>query len=140
MPIRKRPASASGGYFERGGLPSAYGIIETYDETDKLFIDIDGPIKPGLCSLWSKLRIFGVRPRYIRLDRTRRGWHVLIALCGWKKRLRRRDKVYVAALEKVALQAVLGSDVKREVLNLMRIFNGGGKDKRWNILYREKLK
>lgn len=44
--------------------------------------------------------------------------------------------------EIVALQAVLGSDRRRETLNLMRVMSEFGPEgnKRWNILYRSKLK
>ena len=46
----------------------------------------------------------------------------------------------LAAIEMVALQSVLGSDPRRECLNLMRVLYGGGADRRWNILYSSKLK
>jgi hypothetical protein len=51
----------------------------------------------------------GIRPLWIRTDRTRRGWH-LIARIGMS----------LAPSEIVALQAILGSDDRRETLNLMR--------------------
>jgi hypothetical protein len=51
----------------------------------------------------------GLRPRFILYEKSRRGWHVLIKL---------NEKLRPAAM--VALQAVLGSDSRREALNLMR--------------------
>jgi hypothetical protein len=128
--------SASGGYFKRGGLPSAYGVVKTYDErTDEIFIDVDEKTCPHLRSLWVTSRILGLRPIFIRFDRTRRGWHIVIRL-----ERRKGKNGGFTPLEKVALQAVFGSDVRRESLNLMRVLHGNGKDKRWNILYSRKLK
>ena len=67
--------------------------------------------------------------------RTRRGWHVAITL---------RDALEPAEI--VALQSCLGSDRRREALNLMRVIGlrrTHGIDsfwfERWNLLYREKL-
>lgn len=74
-------------------------------------------------------RLIGIVPRYIRFDRTVHGWHVVIR---WSRSL--------APAEKVALQSVLGSDARREALNLMRVLNGHGYDARWNILYAYKLR
>jgi hypothetical protein len=62
-------------------------------------------------------------------ERTARGWHVVIGL-----------SISITPIETVALQAILGSDPRRESLNLMRVLYGGGSDKRWNILYKRKLK
>lgn len=114
-------------------MPSAYGMVEFYDFSPSvLFLDFDSggrSAAPRLRILWSRLRIIGIRCDAIRMDRTKNGWHVVI-FC--------RD--VFSAIEKVALQAVLGSDPKRECLNLMRVRAGGGKDYRWNILYKAKLK
>ena len=81
----------------------------------------------------------GLRPNWIRYDRTARGWHIII-------RVNRR----LSGLECVALQAVLGSDSARETFNLARVMSRSGgsankkrkawEAKRWNILYRVKLK
>jgi hypothetical protein len=85
--------------------------------------------------MWVTSRIIGLRVNFIRYDRTRRGWHIVIRL-----ERRKRKNGGFTPLEKVALQAVFGSDARREALNLMRVINGNGKDKRWNILYSRKLK
>lgn len=74
--------------------------------------------------------MLGVSPLFIRHDRTRRGWHVVIR---WNRKFE--------PAERVALQAVLGSDVKRETLNLMRVIGGRHRgNKRWNILYSHKIR
>lgn len=80
----------------------------------------------------------GLRPRRdgLMLERTRRGWHVVIRL---------REKLLPSEI--VALQSILGSDGRREALNFMRAFamrqkcNGvtGYWRKRWNILFAGKL-
>jgi hypothetical protein len=85
---------------------------------------------PHYRSMCVSFRIIGtVKPKWINYSRTRRGWHVEI---GLNKR--------IGPLEIVALQAVLGSDPRRECLNLMRVMNGGAVDRRWNILYSRKLR
>jgi hypothetical protein len=92
--------------------------------------------------MWVTARLLGFRVKTIRLDRTRRGWHVVIDLRANARnsRLARSIRNGFTPLQKVALQAVFGSDVRRETLNLMRVFNGNGGDKRWNILYSRKLR
>lgn len=106
-------------------------MIKSYDEIgSEVFCDFDeGRGSPHLRPVWTVFRLLGIRPISIRLDRTRRGWHMVI----------RCDRCFTP-VEKVALQAVLGSDARRESLNLMRVINGHGGDKRWNVLYREKLR
>ncbi len=80
------------------------------------------------------LRKLGLRPAFIEYFRTRKGWHV------WIRLRRGLDRG-----ERVALQALLGSDPRREELNLMRVIgirrNGirGEWSERWNLLFRHKL-
>ena len=74
-----------------------------------------------------ELRLFGLLPKWVRYDRTNRGWHIIIRV--------NRDLV---PLEVVALQTVLGSDRKREAFNLARVMAGGGP--KWNILFERKLR
>jgi hypothetical protein len=84
--------------------------------------------------MFAVLRTIGLRPVWVRTDRTRRGWHVRI-------RLTRR----LLPAETVALQALLGSDDRRECLNLMRVMSLARQDpgpyfrRRWNLLFKEKL-
>ena len=77
----------------------------------KVLCDFDKPKVPSLLRLWELLRIGGYNPRWLRLDRTRRGWHAVIPL--------RLPKA-----ETIALQAILGSDPRREAFNLRRLKNG----------------
>jgi hypothetical protein len=80
------------------------------------------------------LRTIGLRPMWLRTDRTRRGWHVIIRLT---RSLR--------PAETVAVQALLGSDSRRESLNLMRAISVQRRDpgpfwrRRWNLLFSYKL-
>lgn len=80
----------------------------------------------------------GLIPREgICMERTRRGWHVLIKL---------RERLLPSEL--VALQSCLGSDGRREALNLMRALAIRKEcdgvtpywKKRWNILFSGKLR
>jgi hypothetical protein len=97
-------------------------------------LDYDFRRVPRVRPLWAVCRIVGVRPLTIRTDRTRRGWHVLIVLA---ERL--------CPAEIVALQAIMGSDDRREALNLMRVIAIRKRPPapfwrdRWNILFERKL-
>jgi len=90
---------------------------------------------PRLRPLWALCRIVGVRPRNLRIDRTRHGWHVVLTL-----------NVRLSRGELVAFQACAGSDLRREALNLMRVIAirrtriRGFWSHRWNLLFTEKLK
>lgn len=97
-----------------------------------IYCDYDRPSPPSLWEINRIFHILDIRPRAIRYDRTRHGWHVIIELP------RALDKAAT-----VALQAILGSDPRRETLNLMRALNTRWDDFnecRWNILFREKIK
>ena len=63
----------------------------------------------------------------VRYDRTRRGWHVVVAV---------RDDVPPMGI--VAAQAILGSDLAREGFNFMRTLHRprGFFRNRWNVLYK----
>ena len=78
--------------------------------------------------------ICGLKVRWMRFDKTRRGWHVVI---HWN--------IALAPAEAVALQFALGSDRRREALNLMRVLSltripSKLKARNWNILFSRKLK
>jgi len=81
------------------------------------------------------LRLAGLRWRWCQSERTRRGWHMVIRLVG-----------DLEPAELVALQALLGSDRKREALNIMRVIairrwpRKDGRNTRWNLLFERKLK
>jgi hypothetical protein len=83
-------------------------------------------------------RTFGIPLAACRCTRrrTRRGWHVVVQV--YTRRV-------VSPLFVVALQAILGSDSKRETFNLFRAVRLRQAPRawqeigRWNTLYREKL-
>lgn len=89
---------------------------------------------PKMGPLWVTLRTCELRPQWIEYRRTRKGWHVVIRL--WRP---------LQPAETVAVQAVLGSDRRREGLNLMRVLamrQKGATDfwrVRWNLLFSRKL-
>lgn len=89
---------------------------------------------PNLIGIITSLRLCGLRARSIQYQRTRKGWHVIIF-----GKLRRR----LSPAEIVALQFCLGSDRRRETLNLMRVLKLDGKSdweaKRWNLMFSEKI-
>ena len=78
-----------------------------------------------------------MRPLWIEDRKTKRGWH---------RRVHFRERYEPAEL--VCFQACVGSDGRREALNLMRVLalrKGGTRigsfwRSRWNVLYSEKLK
>jgi hypothetical protein len=75
-------------------------------------------------------RLLGIRTTYRRLDRTAKGFHMVIR---WDTALQ--------PVEIIALQAMLGSDPTREALNLMRVRSlarGTDESEYWNILYARK--
>lgn len=84
--------------------------------------------------LWTVLRAVALRPLWIEYNRTNRGWHAIIRL-----------PEPVRPAEQVALQAVLGSDRRRELLNIMRVLSIRQKgaspywQARWNLLFSGKL-
>lgn len=101
--------------------------------TTRLKVDLDGTLPRDLDErLHWCLRIMGVRVEWWSVRRTRRGWHVEVELRGrlhpWKV---------------VALQAILGSDYRRETFNLRRVWNWRGLDsaarKHWNVLFTRKV-
>jgi len=120
-----------GGYFKQERLSfSRFGKMKEFSDPRKIMLDID---RPEPISTWEINRVFhilGICPESIRYDRTRHGWHVVIML--------------PVALEKtaiVALQAILGSDPRRETLNLFRALStvwDTFREERWNILFQYK--
>ena len=84
--------------------------------------------------LGSLCHITGLSVEWIRWDRTQHGWHVTIQV---------RQKLTLA--ETIAAQAILGSDTKREMLNLARCISLRKRPSRYwearaNILYSRKVK
>ena len=106
---------------------------------DHAYLDFDykrpDSQSPRLRPMFTVFRMLPMpKPETFCFERTRRGWHIIIPL---------GEKLKPAEL--VALQTQLGSDRRRECLNLMRVlamrkfgvstFWRG----RWNILYGGKI-
>jgi hypothetical protein len=94
-----------------------------------LRLDFDGPFTgPMMSRIYAVLRTVKIVPSWIRVDRTRRGYHVTVAV-------RQR----IAPLGIVALQAAMGSDWRREAFNFSRARKWKQLDAfwrgRWNVLY-----
>jgi hypothetical protein len=72
----------------------------------------------------------------VKRRRTARGWHVVVYYPA-------ELVAYVPPLQIVALQALLGSDWKREGFNLVRVLNLKDAPEawqtRWNVLYTQKF-
>jgi hypothetical protein len=125
-----------GGWFGSGQLRfKVYGNVKEFANPKKVMLDVDSRyIRFGgvgsVLHVWSFLGIMRVRSEWIRFDRTRRGWHVVVKLAH-----------ALAPAETVAVQAILGSDPKRESINLMRVMSEYPREgkKRWNLLYNFKI-
>jgi hypothetical protein len=104
-----------------------------------LKLDFDCPTPPAdlLERIRALFRWLGGRPAVVGVWRSnKKGWHVLIETrAKWA-----RDPVAV-----VAAQAILGSDPKREMFNLMRAVSLASRPAfwrgrhRWNTFYSRKL-
>ena len=121
-------------------MPHTWGRVKEFAHPARTFCDYDKPRKPPSAAeiAWVAATL-GMRPLWCRLDRTRRGWHLIVQ---WQqKRNGRWRAADLKPAEAVAIQAILGSDPKREALNLMRTmsdYDAAGR-RRWNILYAEKI-
>ena len=107
-----------------------------------LYMDYDAPDGrfklarngPTLVMFWTVLRALALRPLAIEYNRTARGWHAIVML-----------PEPLAPAEQVAIQAVMGSDRRRELLNIMRVLSirrvGAPQywRARWNLLFTRKL-
>lgn len=114
---------------------SRFGIVKETADPRKLMLDFDRNARPNLRPVWAVCRLVGLQPRMYRLDRTRKGWHVVIWL-----------SFPLTPAEIVAVQACMGSDPRREALNAMRVIairrnriRNRFWSNRWNLLYAEKL-
>ena len=98
-------------------------LLADYDE---------GRTAPNYRGICHVLRTLGLVPREVRYRRTRKGWHVLV-----------EHSSSLTATEQVCVQFALGSDRKRELLNLMRVMRLANAPKFWkdrfNLLYDYKL-
>jgi hypothetical protein len=112
-----------------------FGVMGDFSRNDCLYFDLDRLGTPDLKPIWEILRFLHIRPKWIRTDRSQKGWHVVV-----------KHDHHLSRMEIVAIQALGGSDSKRELLNLMRAFNmdrSGLIDdfwkQRWNILFERKI-
>lgn len=126
-----------GGRFKRGELLlGRWGVLGERYEANKVYLDFDmGRRSPRVTPIFVTFRAIGIRTKWVRFDRTRKGWHVILCL-----------NTEISPSQTIALQAILGSDKRRETLNLMRVMEmerHGATPfwrKRWNLLYERKLK
>ena len=106
--------------------------VEEHAAPNRTLCDYDGDLPKDIADrVHSLARMLDARVEWMRIDRTARGWHLVVE---WN-----RD---FEPAQTIALQAILGSDPKREALNLWRVLSGirtEGQKKCWNILYRRKL-
>lgn len=96
-------------------------------------MDFDQRKPPSLRPIWAVLHRLGMRAEWTRIDMTAKGWHVVIRL-----------NVRLPLFATIAIQACLGSDKRREILNMRRALALAVSPskfwlKRANILYEEKV-
>lgn len=112
------------------------GVLKLdFDKEDRRLVD-RMIIKARLQDrMWLLQQVFPWRVDTGFIRRTKHGWHAQLIVFGPGRRLTR--------VQTVALQAVCGSDLKREIYNLARAMRTGVPPfwrERGNVLYRRKLK
>jgi len=85
-------------------------------------------VGPSIIPIHGVLRVLGIKYRWILLEKTYKGWHATIRL----------DRA-LSPSEMVALQFAIGSDKRRETLNLRRAICARRWHPRMNILFERKL-
>lgn len=110
-----------------------WGVIKLRGDPFTVQCDYDRPAPPRLLTVFRTLGQVLPRPmlrrlEYIRYDRTRRGWHMVVRL-----------GLPLTDGELVALQFALGSDARRERYNLRRVICGAPA-REWNLLFDRKLR
>jgi hypothetical protein len=103
------------------------GVIKMYARRDLLYVDWDKARPSCIRSIYRVCRSVGLGVRFVRYDKTARGWHVIVGL-----------NRKIEPLLTVALQVILGSDPKRERFNLVRAMSGT-RNRRWNMLFERKV-
>jgi hypothetical protein len=105
------------------------GVVKAYARPDTTYCDYDSPKAPPVWDVYQLAQRLGIKPLYIREDRTVRGWHRVV-------RWNRKFEPFCI----VAMQLAMGSDLNREGFNLLRVLSGDArKNKRWNLLFDRKL-
>lgn len=109
-------------------------VIESWSSPYILLLDFDFIMPlPNLIKILAVLRVIGFKAVWISYTRSKHGWHLEV-----------RVNARMIPAEQVAAQAVLGSDIRREAMNLRRAISlrlnpSHFWSKRWNILYWKKL-
>ena len=104
------------------------GVVRQYARPNQTLCDYDhGDAVPPMEHIEETAEVLGLQIRSIAMFPTRRGVHMAVT---WNRRF--------SPAEAIALQLILGSDMKRERFNLSRTLTGET-DKRWNLLFRRKL-
>jgi hypothetical protein len=89
-------------------------------------LDIDERRK-GVRRIRKVIELLGLKVKYWETYRTNGGWHHYI---GVENRL--------SDLELCLIQALMGSDFKRECFNFLRIRSGKFAGQSWNVLFKRK--
>ena len=112
----------------RGGCRP--GLVDRYGDARTTLHDYDTRKPPTIHEVLEIARILRVEVDWLEYTPSRRGYHLAIR---WKQKWH--------PLETIALQAMLGSDPKREAFNLLRVRSGTDviKNRRWNVLFARKL-
>jgi hypothetical protein len=110
---------------------STFGVVDRRGSSRTLLLDFDGE-GPDWGRIYNVARRHRLKPVAMELYRTRHGWHVVVFT-------RRRVEPWQA----LVLQALMGSDWRRESLNLLRLWDTAGQVQRglkwrWNVLYNGK--
>jgi hypothetical protein len=106
------------------------GIVDRYHEPGVLLCDYDTVRPPKYMDRLRMIaRVTGARVRWVEISRTRKGWHVA---ARWNRRW--------TPLETLALQAIMGSDWRRESMGFARLLHASAPGKHWNLLFAEKLR
>jgi len=105
------------------------GIVKRYASPNQTLGDYDyDTLTTELEWLFSTAHRLNICASTIGLERTKRGWHMTVI---WNRRFK--------PSEIVMIQLLLGSDIQRERLNAQRIMSGKASNRRWNLLFKEKL-
>lgn len=112
---------------------SRLGLVKESFSPRRLLLDFDGRLPARMLErIWHVSRTAGLTIEWIRFDRTQHGFHVVVQI---QQRLE--------PWQVLALQAICGSDYRREALNWFRLSNMPANSdwhrRNWNILYERKI-
>ncbi|RLF40497.1 MAG: hypothetical protein DRN12_05295 [Thermoplasmata archaeon] len=92
----------------------------------ELRLDVDGKQK-GSKRIKKVIELLGLKVRYWEIYKTNNGWHHYIGVDN-----------KLTDLEVVLVQALMGSDFKRECFNYLRVKSGKFSYDDWNVLFKRK--